>query len=59
MHRVAALVEAWRQQQRTGAVARVIATEGLGPQHRDDLLLVDHDDRADQRLTASVDQMGR
>src|SRR6478736_2832500 len=43
MHRVAALVEAWHHQQRTGAVARVIATEGLGPQQRDELLLVDAD----------------
>jgi xanthine dehydrogenase accessory factor len=45
MHRVAALVEAWHHQQRAGAVARVIATEGLGPQHRDELLLVDAEGR--------------
>jgi xanthine dehydrogenase accessory factor len=46
MHRVAALVEAWHHQQRIGAVARVIATEGLGPQHRDELLLLDADGRS-------------
>ncbi len=45
MHRVAALVEAWHRQQRAGTVARVIATDGLGPQHRDELLLVDADGR--------------
>jgi xanthine dehydrogenase accessory factor len=45
MQSVAALVEAWHHQQRSGAVARVIATEGLGPQHRDELLLVDADGR--------------
>ena len=45
MHRVAALVEAWHHQQRAGTVARVIGTDGLGPQHRDELLLVDADGR--------------
>jgi hypothetical protein len=54
MHRVAALVEAWHHQQRSGAVARVIATEGLGPQHRDELLLVDGDGHAGGSLLTQI-----
>jgi xanthine dehydrogenase accessory factor len=41
MRRSAALVETWRAQQRRGAFARPVDTEGLGPRSDDDLLLVD------------------
>ena len=54
MHRVAALVEAWHHQRRAGTVARVIATDGLGPQHRDELLLVDADGRTGGSLLAGA-----
>ena len=45
MHQVAAIVESWQHQQRVGAVARVIGTDGLGPQRRDELILIDGDGR--------------
>jgi xanthine/CO dehydrogenase XdhC/CoxF family maturation factor len=41
MHQIAAIVDNWQHQQRVGAVARVIAAEGLGPQHRDEMQLID------------------
>jgi xanthine dehydrogenase accessory factor len=41
MQATAALVETWLNQRRPGAVARVIAADGLGPRARDDVLLVD------------------
>ncbi|MDQ1426469.1 MAG: hypothetical protein QOD72_3967 [Acidimicrobiaceae bacterium] len=41
MHRSAALVLTWREQERRGAIARPVDTQGLGPRSDDDLLLID------------------
>jgi len=45
MQSVAAIAEAWLMQRRTGAIARVIGAEGLGPRPSDEMLLVDVDGR--------------
>jgi xanthine dehydrogenase accessory factor len=46
MRRSAALVGTWREQQRRGAIARPVETQGLGPRSDDDLLLIDDAGRA-------------
>jgi xanthine dehydrogenase accessory factor len=56
MHRLAAIVETWQHQRRTGAVARVIAAEGLGPQQRDQLLVLDGDGRSGGTLLGGAVQ---
>ena len=50
------MVEAWLTQRRTGAVARVISAEGLGPRPSDDLLIVDINGRTGGSLLAGAAQ---
>ena len=40
-----ALVETWHRQRRAGVVARVISSQGLGPQGRDEFVVIDADGR--------------
>ena len=49
---IAAIAEAWLTQRRDGAIARVVAAEGLGPRRSADLLLVDGDPIANIELIA-------
>lgn len=56
MQSIAAIAEAWITQRRTGAIARVIGAEGLGPRPTDDLLIVDAAGRTGGTLLAGVAQ---
>ncbi|HEY4333513.1 MAG TPA: XdhC family protein [Ilumatobacteraceae bacterium] len=56
MQTIAAIVEAWVAQRREGAVARVIAAEGLGPRPIDDMIVVDHTGRTAGTLLAGAVQ---
>jgi xanthine dehydrogenase accessory factor len=53
---IAAIAEAWITQRRTGAIARVIGAEGLGPRPVDDMLLVDSNGRTGGTLLAGAVQ---
>src|SRR5436190_21958294 len=52
----ASIAEAWANQGRTGAIARVIGAQGLGPRPIDDMLLVDSNDRTGGTLLGGVIQ---
>ncbi|MEO5899754.1 MAG: XdhC family protein [Ilumatobacteraceae bacterium] len=56
MQGIAAIVEAWITQRRTGAIARVIGANGLGPRSVDDMLLVDANGRTGGSLLAGAVQ---
>lgn len=56
MQSIAAIAEAWITQRRTGAIARVIGAEGLGPRPTDDLLIIDAAGRTGGALLAGAAQ---
>jgi len=53
---IAAIVETWRTQRRSGALARVIGADGLGPRPGGELLLVDANGRTGGTLLAGAVQ---
>ena len=56
MQSIAAIAGAWTTQRRTGAIARVIGAEGLGPRPADDLLIIDAAGRTGGALLAGAAQ---
>ncbi len=56
MQGIAAIVEAWITQRRTGAIARVIGADGLGPRSVAGMLLVDANGRTGGSLLAGAAQ---
>ena len=56
MQGIAAIAEAWLTQRREGAVARVIAADGLGPRPANDVLLIDRNGRTGGSLLAGAVQ---